>query len=153
MAILYVIFVLPPYEYKNPKDYEIIKEKISRQDKIRHFPEKLPKDTKNIQLYGFTLMPYGGEALMLILPANHDYIVQELNKYNFINKDDKIGDKQVLYNVYSMNKDFKEEDYTYYVIRDEENEKYFKKLFPFFNGIGINKDKNKILYYYMMYED
>ncbi len=52
-----------------------------------------------------------------------------------------------------MNDKFEENEYTYYLLRDKENEKYYKKLFPYFNGIGVNKNQTRILYYYMMYGD
>ena len=51
-----------------------------------------------------------------------------------------------------MNDKFNEKDYTYFVIKNPDNEQA-PNIFPYYNGIGVNKEKTRILYYYMMYGD
>ena len=151
-VITYLYITAEPSEYTDPKNYQTIKEKIEKQDKLSHFPNNIPTEAKDIELFGFNSMPYGGEALMLSFSANKEYINNELKKYDFVNKNDKIGKEQKLYHVYKMNDKFNEKDYTYFVIKNADNEQA-PNIFPYYNGIGVNKDKTRILYYYMMYGD
>ena len=148
----YLYITAEPSEYTDPKDYLIIKEKIEKQDKIKHFPKMIPTEAKEVELYGFSSMPYAGEALMLSFSADKKYIDNELKKNDFINKKDKIGKEQKLYNVYKMNDKFNEKDYTYFVLRNADNIQA-PNIFPYYNGIGVNKENSRILYYYMMYGD
>ena len=50
------------------------------------------------------------------------------------------------YDFYANDIDFTK--YTYYVINDREHEKLPEHHFPYHYGIGVNKDLNRILYYY-----
>ena len=152
IKLVLAIITTPQPRYTEPKDYQIIKEKITRQDKITHFPKVIPPNVMNVELFGYSSMPFSGEAIMLSFNTDKEYIDNELKKYDFINKNDKLGQEQKLYHVYKMNENFNEKDYTYYVINDKEN-RQIPKLFPYFSGIGVNKKKSKILYYYMMYGD
>ena len=38
---------------------------------------------------------------------------------------------------------------TFYVLNNDANREYYETNFPYFNGIGINKNYNEILYYYI----
>ena len=39
-------------------------------------------------------------------------------------------------------------DMTFYVIDDESNKPYYEKYFPYFSGIGVDKNYKYILFYY-----
>ncbi len=84
------IVTYPSKEYTAPKDYQVIKEKIVKQEKIKHFPKTIPHNAKNVELYGFSNMPYAGEAIMLSFFIDKEYVESELKKYDYINKKDKI---------------------------------------------------------------
>ena len=152
-AIKYILWSMSPTIYKKPKYYKAVKEQIVEQNKIKHFPEEIPADATEVQFLGYTQMPYDGEMLLLNFKTNKTYIDNELKKNEFWNKNDKLGQKQDIYFVPKVTKDFKEQDYTYYVIKDDDNKNYYKKYFPYFSGIGISKDANKILYYYIFPAD
>lgn len=145
------IFTYPPTEYTDPKDYPIIKEKIEKQDEIRHFPAQIPQNATEAAMYGYTDMPYSGEMLILEFKIDRPYIEKELKKYDFWNKNDKIGTKRKIYHMPKPREDFNADDYTYYVI-DKADYSYID-YFPYYNGIGVDGNKNKILYYHIYPED
>lgn len=43
--------------------------------------------------------------------------------------------------------------FTFYVIKDKENESYYKQYFPYFTSIGVDKNLEYIIYYYMLPND
>ncbi len=151
--IKFVLWSLKPTIYTNPKDYQYLKEKIVEQNKIKHFPDKIPENATDIHFKGYTDMPYNGELILLNFKIDKSYIENELKKNDFWNKSDKLGQKQNIYFVPKVTDDFNENDYTYYVIKDDDNKDYYKKFFPYFSGIGVNISDNKILYYYILPAD
>lgn len=153
VKIMMGIFAFPPTEYTNPEDYQIIKEKIEKQDKIRHFPAQIPKDATEVAIYGRTSLPYNGETFLLEFKIDRPYIEKELKKYDFWNKKDKIGTKRKIYYMPKPRKDFNTDDYTYYVLKEPENERGYREFFPYFNGIGVDGKNNKILYYHIYPSD
>ena len=145
----YLYITAEPSEYTDPKDYLIIKEKIEKQDEIRHFPAQIPENATEVAMYGRTDMPYNGETFVLEFKIDRPYIEKELKKYDFWNKKDKIGTKRKIYHMPKPREDFNADDYTYYVIKELENERGYKEFFPYYNGIGVDGNKNKILYYHI----
>ena len=143
------IFTYPPTKYEDPKDYLIIKEKIEKQDEIKHFPVRIPENATEVAMYGYTDMPYNGEMLLLEYKIDRPYIEKELSKYDFWNKKDKIGTKRKVYFMPSLRADFNVDDYTYYVLKELENERGYREYFPYYNGIGVDGERNKILYYHI----
>ncbi len=147
--IAYLYITASPSEYTDPKDYQIIKEKMVQQDEIKHFPAQIPENATEVAMYGRTDMPYNGETFVLEFKTNRQYIEKELSKYDFWNKDDKIGTKRKIYFMPSPRKEFNADDYTYYVIKELNGERGYKEFFPYYNGIGVDGKQNKILYYHI----
>ena len=160
--IVYVLFWLFIFEFTvlisdkkniltNPKDYPKAYTSVENQNKISHFPQKIPTDAKNVKMYCKTSQ-YGENVFLLEFSTDKNYIQQELNKHKFINKDTKIGENQTIYHFYSNN-GIKPDGYTFFVIDDNENREYSTKYFPYYSGIGINKAEDKILYYFFYPSD
>ena len=42
---------------------------------------------------------------------------------------------------------------TFYVLKTKDNEQLAKEYFPYFSGIGVDKNINSILYYYIQPAD
>lgn len=147
------IFTFTPTEYTNPEDYQIIKEKMQEQNKIKHFPSEIPEKAIEIYMYGKTDMPHNGETFLLEFKIDRLYIEKELKKYDFWNKKDKLGTKRKIYYMPKLRKDFNSDDYTYYVLKEPENERGYREFFPYFNGIGVDGENNKILYYHIYPSD
>jgi len=136
--------------YKKPKDYSIVHSKIKCPEKIKHFPNAIPIEAKNIKLYGHTTKN-NDERLLLEFSIDKEYIIKELKNHDFINKNTKIGEPQEIYYMQQIGHDIK--NYTFYVINDPENLIYSKSFFPYFSGIGIDLNNSKILYYYISPSD
>ncbi len=149
LKIFFVIFPPPPSKYTDPKDYFVIKEKIEKQDKIKHFPAQIPENATEVAMYGYTDMPYNGEMLLLEFKIDRPYIEKELSKYDFWNKEDEIGTKRKIYFMPNPREDFNADDYTYYVLKEPENERGYREFFPYYDGIGVDGERNKILYYHI----
>ena len=147
-AIKYILWSMSPTIYKKPKYYKTVKEQIVEKDKIKHFPEEIPVDATEVKFLGYTQMPYDGEMLLLNFKTNKTYIDNELKKNEFWNKNDKLGQKQDIYFVPKVTKDFNEQDYTYYAIQGSYTDEQMKEYFPGRIGIGIDMKNNKILYFY-----
>ena len=147
--IAYLYITAEPSEYTDPKNYQTIKEKIEKQDKIKHFPAQIPENATEVAMYGYTDMPYNGEMLLLEFKIDRPYIEKELSKYDFWNKKDKIGTKRKVYFMPSPREDFNANAYTYDVIKEPENERGYREYFPYYNGIGVDGEQNKILYYHI----
>lgn len=131
----------------NPKDYTQAINSIKQQDKISHFPKNIPAEAEDVQLYCYT-SDLHGELFQLRFKINKEYIKNELKKYSFINTDTKIGIRQNIYHMPFMNKeDLK--NFTFYVLKNQENEYFFDEYFPYSNGIGISKNMDYIMYYYI----
>ena len=148
VKILIGIFTYPPTKYEDSKDYLVIKEKIEKQDEIKHFPAKIPANATEVAMYGYTDMPYNGEMLLLEFKIDRQYIEKELSKYDFRNKKDKIGTKQKLY-INPKIGSIDTQNFTYFVLKEPNNERGFREYFPYYNGIGVNGEQNKILYYHI----
>lgn len=146
---LYIYISKKLSTYTNPKDYLIVKEKMQSQEEINHFPEKIPQNATAIHMYGWTNMPYDGETFLLEFQIDKQYIEKELAKQKFWNKNDKIGQKRKIFFMPHIYKDFDENEFTYYVIKEFGDEWTYEQAFPYFNGIGVNKEQNKILYYHI----
>ena len=152
VKIVIGIFTYPPTKYEDPKDYQVIKEKIEKQNEIRHFPAQLPENATEVAMYGYTDMPYNGEMLLLEFKIDRPYIEKELSKYDFWNKKDKIGTKQKLYINPEIGK-IDTQHFTYFVLKEPEKERIYKEHFPLHNGIGVDGEQNKILYYHFFPAD
>lgn len=133
---------------KNTHKYEKALSIIKEQGKIIHFPKTIPDSAQKVKLYCYT-SKFNGETLLLQFKTDKTYIEQELKKYKFINTD---GKQEQLYNFYAGN-GIKPDGFIFYVLDNEDNRYKYVEHFPFFNGIGVNKDLNEILYYYFVWGD
>lgn len=138
--------------YRQPKDYQKALNQIHSQNKIIHFPSEIPNDAENIQFYS-SISENDEEIILLKLKTNNNYINKELSKYKFLNSDTALGTPQKIYHMYTDNNRIKIDGLTWYVINDDENRKFYQKYFPYYSGVGINKNLDEILYYYIRFGD
>ncbi|MBR6127979.1 hypothetical protein IKQ21_09875 [bacterium] len=134
---------------KNPAQYEKAYTTVRFKEKITHFPSTIPENAKNVKMYFYT-SGSNNEVFLLEFNTDKKYIEQELRKNKFINFNS--SDNQKIYHFYKGN-GIKPDGYKFYVIDDEENRIYAKQYFPYFSGIGVNEDKDKILYYFFYPSD
>jgi len=155
IAILFLYFHFTSYNIKtnNLKKYEKCIKSVKYPEHIEHFPKSITKNTDEAKLYCFT-SDYNGEWVLLLLKANKDYINQELKSHKFINSEDKIGDYQEIYYMPSERVGIQNNtDLTYYVLDNADNRYYYPKSFPYYNGIGVDKNLEHIFYYYITPDD
>ena len=108
------------------------------QDKIYHFPQKIPNNTKNVQLYSEICNFFGSQEIVLKFDADKQYIQNELKKYKF-----KSIENTDHYAFSTMGgRKIKVDNFKLYVING--NFDMWAKNY----GIGVNKEFNQILYYY-----
>ena len=102
----------------------------------------------NVQIYGYS-SAFGRELLLLKFKTNKKFIQDVFNNNKFINENLPVGAEQEIYFMPSDNGRISSNDMTFYVIKDESNLEHYKKYFPYFSGIGVDKNYNYILYYYI----
>ena len=135
------------YEYAC-REYRYYASTVStmRQDRVGHFPRKVPKNANDVIINNDSNAWFGSESLYLKFKTNKDYIENELKKHKYV-KVIKYKDlKRFEYSFYCNGIDLS--DYTLYVINDREHENLPEYHFPYHYGIGVNSDKTEILYYY-----
>lgn len=146
-------WLFPPLEVtRDPAEYEQTISRLMRQEKIKFLPHKIPKEACEVQFYSYS-SPMDGERVLLKFKANKDYIKNELKTHKFLNADTPLGAKQEIYFIPSEHAKISVEGFTWYVIKDKENEDYYKKYFPYFTSIGVDKKLEYIIYYYMLPND
>ena len=112
------------------------------QDKIYHFPQNIPKNTKNVQLYSEICNFFGSQEVVLKFDADKQFIKSELKKYKF-----KSIENTSHYAFSTMGgRKIKVDDFMLHVI-DGGLGRWAKNY-----GIGVNKEFNQILYYYTNYD-
>lgn len=152
ILLLYLHFSSYNIKTKDLKKYDKCISSVKYPNYITHFPKAISKndDTK---FYCYT-SDYHGEWILLLLKADKDYINQELKSHKFLNSDDKIGDEQEIYYMPSEEVGIqKNTDLTYYVLDNADNRHYHPKMFPYYNGIGVDKNLEHIFYYYITPDD
>ena len=142
-----MLWMLTPTTYRNPSDYKKVLTNIENADKVSHFPKIIPNDAENVQIYGY-VSAFGRELLILKFKTNKKYIQDVFNNNKFINANTPVGTKQKIYFMPSDNGRISSKDMTFYVIDDESNKPYYEKYFPYFSGIGVDKNYKYILFYY-----
>ena len=131
------------------KDYEKCLELVLNKDKIRHFPKAIPTGAKSY-LYCYPADYEGqGELVILRLTTDKSYIQKELNSHTFLNAETKIGTSQEIYFMPTENVEISNKELTFYVLKDKDNEAFYKTYFPYFTGIGVDKNMENIVYYYI----
>lgn len=151
-CFIFLISVHENFSTSNPQKYNKAIKAIERQEKIYHFPKKIPFNAEDIQFYCYT-DSFNGEVMLLKFKIDKKFILKELKTYKFINQDTKLGTKQKIYFMPSDKNRIISDNYTFYVIDDQENREYYKQYFPYFSGIGVSPDLKYILYYYINPKD
>jgi len=128
------------------KYYPLALERISEQDKILHFPAKIPDNAKNVFLDVDTISFFGSESIYLAFDTDKEYIDNELKKHKYIKISNYSRIQPFDYSFYCNNLDLN--GFTFYIINDRKHANPKEHSFPFHYGIGVNYPKNKILYYY-----
>ncbi len=150
---LLITSICPPVKLvRTPAKYEQVVKQLMRQEKITFLPKTIPNGASDIQLYSY----YDNverECLLLKFKINKEYIENELKKHEFLNADTPIGTKQDIYFIPSDDGRISSDGFTFYVIKDKENESYYKQYFPFFTSIGVDKNLEHIIYYYILPND
>ena len=141
-------------QYENPAEYTIAKNSINSQYRINHFPNEIPTEAKNIHFYKYCNSWFGSEGMLLEFDIDKKYIENELQTYKFIAIDNipKNPEYDRGYNIYNHmlagSNNFDINNFTFYVINNRNNENPSGHHFPYHYGIGVNKEHNRILYYY-----
>lgn len=146
-VLIAMMFLGTDTYFENPNDYEKALKSIHFQKRIAHFPRVIPDEAKDIQLYKSSNSWFGSEDLMVKFSINKKYIDDELKKYKFISIEKwQNSEYNPARRFYSGNINI--DDFTFYIINDKNNEIPNEHSFLYHYGIGVNKDFNKIIYYY-----
>lgn len=137
---------------KEPTQYEKVLKEIIRQEKIYFFPKKIPSDATEIQIFAY-YDDVERECIVLKFKINKEYIESELKKHEFLNANEALGTKQNIYNIPTDDGRISIKDFTFYVLKDKENEAYYQEYFPYFTSIGVDKNLEHIIYYYILPND
>lgn len=118
-------------------------------ERTKHFPSKIPDNATNVELKTSYISFFGSEDIYLKFNIDKSYIDEELKKYKYVNvyKNGK-WQKPKKYDHRFYSGDINIDGFTFYVINDLENENLPGHHFPYHYGIGVNYDKNQIIYYY-----
>jgi len=145
-----VLFLIPSTRpITEINDYKKCLDTVLNNDKIRHFPKSIPAGSKSY-LYCYPADYEGqGELVILRLTTDKSYIQKELNSHTFLNSEIPIGTAQNIYNMPTETVGISKEDLTFYVLKNADNKYYYKTYFPYFTGIGVDKNMENIVYYYI----
>ena len=160
IIIFIIVFVMyslsqSPTIYTNPNDYNKCLKSEYSQESIKHFPKTIPDNVQEVILYCVPANnKYDGSLILLKLKVDKEYIKNELNSYKFLNSKTPVGTPQKIYHMPSENTvGIDRNKLTYYVLDNKDNEWASKLYFPYFTGIGVDKNYEYILYYYIMHDD
>ena len=153
--VLYIIFVVQiciglilfsflfctneEYKFDKPQYYEEVLEYFEK-DKVAHFPKHIPESAKNIEMDGYYLSIFGSRSIFIKFDIEQSYIDRELKKYKFIKKDNANSNT---FSYVSNHSNININDYDIYILNGELSRRgncY---------GIGINKTKTQITYFYL----
>ncbi len=132
----------------NPKYYEKAIKDISEKQRISHFPRRIPENAKDVELYKSTNSWFGSEAILIKYTIDKNVINKELKKYKYISIELPNNYQHCFDAMTTDNGRIKIDDFTFYVINDRDHENLAGHHFPYHYGIGVNKNKNQIIYYY-----
>lgn len=149
VVFIIILYILKPKPIQDIEQYNECLYLLQNKDRIKHFPKKINIESENARLYCFPGDYSGYEFVLLLIKTDKNYIEKELKTYSFLNSDTKIGTEQKIYHMPSETVGIPKEDLTYYVLDDKYNYNEGEMYFPYYAGIGISKDMNYILYYYI----
>ena len=149
-VISIALFLIPNTQpVSKIKDYEKCLKLVLNKDKISHAPKSIPTGAKSY-LYCYPANYEGqGKLVILRLTTDKSYIQKELNSHTFLNSEIPIGTAQNIYNMPTETVGISKEDLTFYVLKNTDNKYYYKTYFPYFTGIGVDKNMENIVYYYI----
>ena len=129
-------------EYMNdkPEYYEKVIERVTPKDRVKHFPNHIPQNAKNIVMDASIFSFFGSLDVFLKFDIDKTYIENELKQYKFksIQRPDmnnfgyvlsKMGTSTKTYDVYIINGELRRRGDCY--------------------GIAVNQEKNQIIYFYL----
>ncbi len=137
---------------KEPTQYEKVLKEIIRQEKIYFFPKKIPSNANEVQIFAY-YDDVERECIVLKFKINKEYIESELKKHEFLNANEALGTQQNIYNIPTDDGRISIKNFTFYVLKDKENEAYYQEYFPYFTSIGVDKNLEHIIYYYILPND
>ncbi len=148
LSILFLVFIVIKVTNNSnisevEKDYQKSLKYITNQSRIKHFPEKIPEDARNIKIYkdaGY----FGSEKIYLKFITNKQYIQNELSKYDFVEVEKPEERNRNLEFLSLSPGNISLYAYNLYIIKKGCNER--KRCYSY--GIAVNNEINEILYYY-----
>lgn len=148
--IIFLLFSGNPV-YKKTKDYNKCIDSEYYQKDIKHFPKTIPENVREAKLYCCpSHFEHDGALILLKLKVDREFIENELNNHKFLNSKTKVGTVQKIYHMPSEKTvGINRNELTYYVLDDKYNCNENDEYFPYFTGIGIDKNYEYILYYYI----
>lgn len=143
----------------NPSRYTAVIKEFENDEKILHFPSKIPMEAKNKVLFKETCGFQGGDIVYLKFVISKEYILNEIKKHNYIKIEGPFDDKTKYTDNYPRDWIFGEkrtnlnypeyrdriEGYKIYVIGNEKSINQGKR--PCEYGIAVNEKTNTIIYY------
>ena len=135
--------------YNDIADYKAVKKKIGCKKCIRHFPETIPSDAKNIKFYQYNNYWWGSQGIFLKFDTNAEYIEKELEKNKgyvaIIDNKTKNFYSSPRSNITFGDSDFQNiSKYIFYIIYTNKKPSSFPEEY----GLGIDYENKTILYYY-----
>ena len=136
--------------YKNIRNYNKCIESEYYQERIKHFPKTIPDNVYEAKLYCCpSRFEYDGASILLKLKVDKEYIKNEISTHKFSNAKTPVGTRQKIYHMPSEIVGIERDKLTYFVLNDESNYNEGEEYFPYFTGIGIDKNYEYIMYYYI----
>lgn len=147
LLIFYIFSNYAPDEHLDTNDtneYELCLKSVKNPEDILHFPKRIPENISETKFYCFS-SDYNGEFVFLKFKADKNYINKELKKHKFLNTDENTP----IYNMPSETVGIKNTDLIYHIIDNKDNREVYPEYFPYFTGIGTDKNNECIFYYYI----
>lgn len=136
------------YMFDKPQYYKETISYIYNKDKIFHFPNEIPNNAKNVEMYADVFSFFGSEEIYLAFETDKEYIDKEIKKHTYVSIEPYEKFQKRYWSTFYSIKNYKPEKFVFYVINDKEHENPQEHHFPYHYGIGVNKDYNQIIYYY-----
>jgi len=151
VAFIVYSFLKGSTVYKNIREYNKCIESEYYKEDIKHFPKTIPENFYEANLYCYpSRFEYDGALILLKLKVDKEYIKNELSNHKFLNSKTPVGTVQKIYHMPSEKTvGIDRNSLTYYVLDDKDNYNENSQYFPYFTGIGIDKNYEYILYYYI----
>ncbi len=137
--------------YDKTQNYSKALKSIDKPICIKHFPEEIPINAKNVKMKKSENNWFGSEEIFLKFDIDEKYIKNELKKYKY-NYIESAEQTEHAFAGYILSEakipNEQEKDFTFYIINDRESETPHQNSFPYHYGI-ITNNKTTIIYYYI----